>query len=55
MAKYEVTLYYHTSATVTVSAKNEEEAIEKAYNEVSDEELLDNMQEDDSPDAEKIS
>lgn len=54
MAKYEVTLYYHTSATVTVSARNEKEAIEKAYDEIDEDDLLNNLQEDDSPDVEKV-
>ena len=54
MKKYEVTLYYHTSANVIVEAENEEEAIEKAYDEVTDEDLLAGLQEDDDPDAEEI-
>lgn len=31
MAKYNVTLYYHTYIEVEVEAKSEEEAIEDAY------------------------
>ena len=54
MKTYEVTLYYHTNATVTVKAKNEKEAIEKAYNEVKDEDLLSGLQEDDNPDVEEV-
>ena len=58
MKKYEVTLYYHTSVAVEVEAKNEKEAIEKAYVRVSnpewDEVLLENLSEDDEPDVELI-
>jgi len=51
MKKYNVTLYYHTSADVVVKARNEEEAIQKAYDKVDDDDLLNNLQEDDSPDV----
>lgn len=54
MKKYEVTLYYHTNATVVVEAENENDAIEAAYNKVDNNELLEGMQEDDSPDVEEI-
>lgn len=52
--KYQITLYYHTSVTVEVEAENEQEAREKAYNKVDSQELLDGLQEDDSPDVEEI-
>lgn len=54
MKKYTVTLYYHTSASVDVMAENEEDAIESAYNKVSNEELLEGLTEDDDPDVEEI-
>lgn len=54
MKKYEVTLYYHTSATVVVLAEDEDDAIETAYNKVSNEELLEGLQEDDDPDVEEV-
>ena len=54
MKKYEVTLYYHTSATVVVLAEDEDDAIETACNQVSDEELLEGLQEDDDPDVEEV-
>lgn len=44
MANYEVTLYYHTGATVTVSASDEESTIEKAYNKINNKDLLANLQ-----------
>lgn len=37
MAKFNVTLYYHTNVTVEVEAENEEEALEIAEMEVDDE------------------
>ena len=54
MKKYEVTVYYHTSATVIVEAEDEDDAIETAYNTVSNEELLQNLTEDDDPDVEEV-
>ena len=54
MKKYKVTLYYHTSASVIVDADDEVAAIELAYNEIEDDELLANMQEDDEPDVEYL-
>ena len=53
MKKYIVTLYYHTSASVKVLARNEEEAVEKACDKISNQELLDNLTEDDDPDVEE--
>lgn len=56
MKKYDVTLYYHASVVVEVEAKNEKEAIDKAYERVSnpewDEVLLENLSEDADPDVE---
>lgn len=58
MKKYEVTLYYHTSITVEVEAKDEKDAIENAYAEAGkseyDQQFLNNVQEDGSPDVEEI-
>ena len=54
MKKYEVTLYYHTSATVIVEAEDEADAIETAYNKVDNDELLANLSEDDDPDIEEV-
>ena len=58
MKKYEVTLYYHTSITVTVEAKDEESAIEEAYYEAGkpeyDEQFCHNAQEDGAPDVEEV-
>lgn len=58
MKKYEVTLYYHTSITVVVYAKDEDDAIEKAYDEACDPKYNDefnmNAQEDGSPDVEEL-
>lgn len=57
MKKYEVTLYYHTSITVTVEAKDEESAIEEAYLEAGkskyDEQFCYNAQADGAPDVEE--
>lgn len=56
MAKFDVTFYYHTSVTVEVEAENEEEALEIAEMEVDDEkyneQILGNLDEDNSPDVE---
>lgn len=55
MATYEVTLYFHTSKTVTVEADTEEEAINIAREEDDDEgQLVFNMIEDSFPDCYKI-
>ena len=54
MKKFKVTLYYHTSATVTVEAEDEDEAKEAAYDQVDDKELLEGLQEDDDPDVTEI-
>lgn len=58
MKKYEVTLYYHTDVIVEVKAKNEEEALEKAYVEVGkkkyDAQILHNVVEDCEPDVEEV-
>ena len=55
MAKFNVTLYYHTNVTVEVEAENEEEALELAEMEVDDEkyneQLLGNLDEDNNPDV----
>lgn len=51
MKKYKVTYYYHTNATVTVEAETEEEAIEKGYSLIENDDLIEGLQEDDSPDA----
>ena len=52
--KYRVTLYYHASVSVEVNAKTEEDAIEKAYDLIDDDDLLANLQEDDEPDVQQI-
>lgn len=54
--RYKVTLYYHTNVTVEVEAKDEQEAINLAYDESAyhTQELLDGLQEDSSPDVETI-
>lgn len=41
MAKFNVTLYYHTNVTVEVEAKNEQEARNLAYAKVDDEKYND--------------
>ena len=55
MAKFNVTLYYHTNVTVEVEAENEQEALELAEMEVDDEkyneQLLGNLDEDNNPDV----
>ena len=57
MAKFNVTLYYHTNVTVEVEAENEQEARNLAYAKVDDEKyndiLLDGLQPDGS-DVDKI-
>lgn len=52
--KYSVQLYYHSSATVEVDANNEKEAIERARERVTDEEILESLIEESSPDVEEI-
>ena len=58
MKKYDVTFYYHTAVTVTVEAENEKEAIEAGRDEVCDKKydqtILDNLDEDNSPDAYEV-
>ena len=55
MAKFNVTLYYHTNVTVEVEADNEQEALELAEMEVDDEkyneQLLGNLDKDNDPDV----
>ncbi len=52
---YRVTFYYHTNGSVDVKASSEEEALELAdSSDITNEELLDGLQEDNSPDAELI-
>ena len=55
MAKFNVTLYYHTNVTVEVEAENEQEALELAEMEVDDEkyneQLLGNLDKDNDPDV----
>jgi hypothetical protein len=52
---YEVTFYYHTNGSVLVKASSEEEALKLADGgNIDKEELLEGLQEDDSPDAELI-
>lgn len=57
MAKFNVTLYYHTNVTVEVEAENEKEARNLAYAKVDDEKynsmLLDGLQPEGS-DVDKI-
>ena len=58
LKRFEVTLYYHTNATVEVKARDEEEARGKAYAKIGGKGhvrmLLDGMQEDDSPDVREL-
>lgn len=58
MKKYQVTFYYHTNCVVEVEAENEREAKAKAYSELNTEEvnrqIMEGLQEDDSPDVEEI-
>lgn len=57
MAKFNVTLYYHTNVTVEVEAENEQEARNLAYAKVDDDKyndiLLDGLQSEGS-DVDKI-
>ena len=58
MKKFDVTLYYHTNVTVTVKAKDEDEALDLAYNEVYkkkyNEQILSNLDEYDAPDVYEV-
>ena len=54
MPKYEVTLYYHTSVTVTVRAPDEDDAHKKAKNKIKKKDLIANLQEGNYTDIEKI-
>jgi len=58
LRKFEVTLYYHTNVTITVEAEDEESAEDIAREKACDDEytkqLLEGLQEDDSPDVEEI-
>ena len=52
---YNVTFYYHTCGSINVKARSEEEALRLANpSELSDNLLLYNMQEDDSPSVELV-
>ena len=54
LKNYLVTFYYHTCGTVMVKARNEDEALKLANpNDLSDELLLFNLQEDDTPTVEE--
>jgi hypothetical protein len=57
MAKFNVTLYYHTNVTVEVEAENEQEARNLAYAKVDDEKyndiLLDGLESEGS-DVDKV-
>jgi len=56
--KYAVTFYYHSNCTVEVEAENEREAKEMAYSMLGGEDttnqILEGLQEDDSPTIEEI-
>ena len=58
LKKFEVTLYYHTNVTVEVEAEDEEDAVNAAYAEVSDDkysqEILEGLQDDSDPDVVEI-
>lgn len=51
---YKVKFYYTTYCIINVKANDEEEAIKKAYTESSGSQLVDNLQECDSPDVELV-
>lgn len=51
MKKFRVTLYYHTNCTVEVEAENESDAVQKAYQIDVENQLIEGLQEDDSPDV----
>ena len=54
MKKFSVQLYYHSTATIEVEAENENEALNMARERVTDEEILESLIEDNSPDIEEI-
>jgi len=54
MPKYNVTLYYATSAKIEVEAVDEEDAIDVARETISEQVLLDGLQSNGSPDVELI-
>ena len=58
LKKYDVTFYYHTMATVTVEAENEDEALELAESEVTSDEctkqILSNLTEDGDTDVDEV-
>lgn len=54
MAKFEVTLYYHTSATIVVEADSEEEALNKSYNMDINDQLIEGLTSDDDPDIHEL-
>ena len=52
---YRVKFYFHTNGSVLVKASSEEEALELADSgDITNEELLEGLQEDNSPDAELV-
>lgn len=52
---YRVTFYFHTNGCVDVKASSEEEALELADSgDITNEELIEGLQEDGSPDAELV-
>lgn len=51
LKNYDVQLYFHSSVHVSVTAKSEEEAIEKAREEVDNNDIIANLEEDDDPDV----
>lgn len=52
---YRVTFYYHTNGSVLVKASSEEEALRLADSgNITNEELIEGLQPDDSPDAKLV-
>lgn len=52
---YRVTFYYHTNGSVLVKASSKEEALKRAGSvTITDDELIEGLQSDDSPDAELV-
>lgn len=52
---YRVTFYYHTNGSVLVKASSKEEALKMADSgDIANEELLEGLQKDDSPDVELV-
>jgi hypothetical protein len=49
--KYGVTLYYHSSVYVEVSAEDEEKAVDEARSRVNDGQVLENLIEECQPDV----